>query len=74
MKFEYNDVTVKVKKSNLVISSGVVLEDEICRMPIELIPKIKWNKDIKKLIVDALIEKDEFKIVMLMKGKIKEEE
>ncbi len=70
MKLEFNDITVKIKKEELVISSGLVVEDLICKVPLDLVPSIKWEKHIKKMIIEALIDKDRFETVMLMSKKL----
>ena len=44
-----------------------ILEDKLFKMPITLIPQVKWSKDLELVIIGALIEAKEYEAVLAMK-------
>lgn len=69
MTFEMNDIAVKVKGGVLTLKTGLVVEETVCKMPVKLVPDIKWEKEVKKLIVSALIQAEEYETIALLKKK-----
>ena len=66
---------IKVKGDLLVIKAGIVIEDKLMSVPLELVPAIKWDKDVKLAVINELIRKDRLDIVLAMQsGKHKAKE
>ena len=68
MKFDTDEFTVKITNGVLEISTGIILEDKICSMPVEVIPLVKWEDAIQKEIVNALVSAKHYDIVGKMAG------
>ncbi len=67
MTIELNSVRVKIKNGTLTVWEGSILEDKLFKMPITLIPQVKWSKDLELVIIGALIEAKEYEAVLAMK-------
>ena len=67
--------SIKVKNGMLVIKAGIVIQDKLMSMPLELVPAVNWDKDVKLAVINELIRKDRLDIVLAMqKGKHKAKE
>ena len=67
MQVEISSVRVKIKKGTLTVYEGTIIEDKLFKMPIALIPQVKWSKDLELVIIGALIEAKEYEAVLAMK-------
>lgn len=61
-------VSIKIKKGYLVLKAGMVIEEPVAKIPLNLVPKIDWDPSMKKLIINELIRKEELKTVLQMSG------
>lgn len=62
------NLSIKVKGGNLVIKTGLVIEEPIAKIPLKLVPKINWDKEVETMIVKELIKKRELDTVLAMSG------
>ena len=68
MKFNTDEYSIEIKGGVLEVSTGIVISDKICSMPVAIIPLVKWENDIQKDIVNALVTEKHYDIVAKMAG------
>jgi len=66
MTITIDSIGIKVKNKMLSIKTGTIVEDKLLKMPIALIPKVKWDQDVKIAIIEALIKAGELTTVVAM--------
>ena len=69
MDISIDSVSLKVKGDNLVLRTGLVIEETIAKIPLELVPRIKWDKAVEMILIQELIRKNRLDIVLEMSGK-----
>lgn len=60
---------IKIKGDNLVVISGLVIEEKLMEIPLTVVPFVKFQKDVKSLVINALINKNKLDVVIAMQGK-----
>ena len=59
-------VDIKIKNGQMTIYTGTLIKDKVCKIPLALIPKIKWAKDMEVAVIATLLEAKEYKTILAM--------
>ena len=73
MDINIDSVSLKVKGNNLVLKTGLIVEETIAKIPLEVVPLIKWDKTVETILIQELIRKKRLDIVLQMSGHQQEE-
>ena len=68
MELNIDSVSLKVKNNFLVLKTGLIVEETIAKIPLEIVPHIKWDKTVETILIQELIRKKRLDIVLQMSG------
>lgn len=73
MDINIDSVSLKVKGDSLIVKTGLVIEETIAKIPLTVVPLIKWDKTVETILIQELIRKKRLDIVLEMSGHQQEE-